>query len=92
MALEHSLYVLVTTTLLLFCGLVMTSDNYVNAEWCKIYSTEDARTHLINARALEPEDSEVLKSSDLFKGNTLLWNLKGKRYDVMLLEIYGKGY
>ena len=45
---------------------------------------------MISANMLEPEDSETLKSSDMFKGNTLLWTFSGKKYAVTLLEIYGE--
>ncbi len=62
------------------------------AEWCKVYCCETNRTHVISAKALEPEDSEILKITDMSKGNTLLWKFKGKRYSVTFLEVYGKCY
>ncbi len=34
-------------------------------EWCKIFCEEDNKTHTVSSRALEPEDSEVLRCSDL---------------------------
>ncbi len=30
-------------------------------EWCKIFCEEDNKTHTVSSRALEPEDSEVLR-------------------------------
>ena len=58
-------------------------------EWCKVYCSEDGKTHTLSSKVLEPEDSDVLKVSDIFKGNTLLWKLKGKKYTTQVLETYG---
>ena len=60
------------------------------AEWCKVYCCEDSKIHVLSTKVFEPEDSDVLKEGDLFKGNTLLWKFKGKRYTVTVLEVYGK--
>ena len=63
---------------------------FLKIEWCKVYCSEDSKTHVISAKTLEPEESEILMLADLKKGNTLLWKLKGKKYDVTILEIFGK--
>lgn len=59
-------------------------------EWCKVYCEEDSKAHTVSAKVLEPEDSEILKASDMRKGNTLLWKVKGRKYTVTLLQVYGK--
>lgn len=46
--------------------------------WCKILCHEDGKEHSVSSRYLEPEDSELLKDSDLKKEGTLLWKVKGK--------------
>lgn len=44
----------------------------------------------MSTKNLEPEESDTLSDSDLIKGNTLLWNFKGKKYSTTLLEVYGE--
>ncbi len=44
----------------------------------------------VSARNLEAEDSEALCQSDMAKGNTVLWRLKGKKYTTTILNVYGK--
>ena len=61
----------------------------INLESCKIYCAQDSKTHTVSAKNLEPEDCDVLRASDLKVGNTLLWKVKGKRYAVTLLEVFG---
>ena len=63
---------------------------FIYTEWCKVYCDEDAKTHMLSVKVLEPEDSDVLKDSDLYKGNILLWKVKGKRYTATLLQVYGR--
>ncbi len=41
----------------------------------------------MSSRSLEPEDSEVLKASDLVKGSTLLWKVKGEKYTSTFLTV-----
>ena len=45
--------------------------------------------HDTTIRNLEPEDSEVLKETDLVVGNSLLWKYRGKKYNTTVIEIYG---
>lgn len=55
-----------------------------------MYCNEDAKTHVLSVRCLEPEDSEFMTESHLVKGTTLLWKTAGQKYTTMLLEVYGK--
>lgn len=59
-------------------------------EWYNIYCHEDGKTHMLHTKNLEPEDSDVLNPSDLKKGCTLLWKVKGKKYTTTFLEVSGK--
>ncbi len=59
-------------------------------EYCKIFCHDDGKTHTVSSRSLEPEDSEVLKASDLVKGSTLLWKVKGEKYTSTFLTVSGK--
>ncbi len=44
---------------------------------------------MVNARSLEPEDSDTLRTSDLKKGCMLLWKVKGKKYTTTFLKVSG---
>ena len=44
---------------------------------------------MVCAKNLEPEDSEVLKISNLVKVNTVLWRVKGKKYTTTIVALHG---
>lgn len=44
-----------------------------------VHCHEDGRSHTVNSRFLEPEDSDTLSIEDLKVGNTLLWRVKKKK-------------
>ena len=59
-------------------------------EWCNIFCREDGKTHIVNSKTLEPEDTDILSTSDLKKGCTLLWKVKGKQYTTTFLDVSGE--
>lgn len=61
------------------------TNNYYPTEWCKVFCKEDNKCHDTTTRNLEPEDSEILKETDLVVGNSLIW----KKYNTTVIEIYG---
>ena len=62
-------------------------NNPYPTEWCKIFCKEHNKCHDTTIRNLEPEDSEVLKETDLVVGNSLLWKYRGKKYNATVIEI-----
>ena len=45
---------------------------------------------MVNTKRLEPEDSDMLTTSEWKRGCTLLWKVKGTKYTAMFLKVSGK--